>query len=159
MEANLLLERRADLPAVTLGDLVAPNLLLRTVERPWRGNAPGESCIPAGVYRWEHWDSPDNGRCLIIHNEDDTTLPPARRLWRTKADGDRHGARWGIQVHVANVAREVEGCIGPGLDFGTPYGEIGVAESRAALYKLLAVLEDFEGGQFIVTYRGAPQWP
>ena len=71
---------------------------LWTIERPWEGNAPFTSCIPPRIYvvRWT-W-SPKFGRFT----------------WQVMDVPERTGIRW----HRANFARDVQGCIGPGLRVG-----------------------------------------
>lgn len=69
-----------------------------TVERPWAGNAPSVSCIPEGVYEIElgtyHRGSyPAYGLTHVV----------GRSL---------------IKIHIANLASDVQGCIGLGRDEG-----------------------------------------
>lgn len=89
-------------PDFTAGILTAPStveglpdLVLATVERPWLNNAPHISCIPAGLYPMQYaWS--DRWQRIMPFVMD----VPFRDL---------------IEVHVANVAADVEGCIGVGL--------------------------------------------
>lgn len=84
-----------------------------TIERPWVptplsvGGRKGESCVPRGTYRLERHSSeahPDtwaliNSDLDVIHYED-RNRPNARAL---------------VLIHQANYARELRGCIAPGL--------------------------------------------
>jgi len=72
--------------------------------------------IPAGVYRIGFECSPRFGEnCLTVFD-----VP----------------GREGIRVHVANRASELEGCIAPGLYFGTLQDVPAVLSSRVALGRL-----------------------
>jgi len=83
------------LPEGTVGELSLPNgLTLYTIERPWLRNEPFVSCIPCGTYALE-WDT--TGRVKNVP-----------RLRGTEP-------RTQINIHVANWARELHGCIAPGL--------------------------------------------
>jgi|GEM_PF-4476423 len=163
---DLLVDRCANLPDVTFGHLMGPeDLSLVTLERPWKDNQSNISCIPAGEYQWEHWTRPSGDHVIIIHNQDDTTKPPGQRIWKTKADGDKYGARWGILCHVANFPDDVEGCFAIGMRIGSTWNDSknrcdhAVLTSGGAMVTLLRALEDYQGGQFSVRYQGAPQWP
>ena len=69
-----------------------------TVERPWLGNTPSVSCIPDGVYELELGTYHRGGYAAyeLVH-------VVGRSL---------------IKIHRANLAAEVQGCIGVGLDEG-----------------------------------------
>jgi len=68
-------------PWATLGFLGGPGIECRTLEPPWAGNEPYESCIPEGIYRWQRHNSPRHGETLCLQDV----------LGRT-----------GILIHVAN---------------------------------------------------------
>ncbi len=83
------------------------------------------ACIPAGVYTCRRVHSPSHGDCFEV-----TGVPG--RLY--------------IQIHAANWARQLRGCIAPGLtraviDDGNPdtVDDSGVTSSKAALAKLMAL--------------------
>ena len=88
----------------------------RTLELPWRGNARGVSCFPAGVYlfKWRT-DSPKHGQ---VYEE-----------WDDPATLEREDVpeRTNCQIHSANLAgdatqgyvRQLEGCIALGYDVTT----------------------------------------
>ena len=100
-------------------------LKLATIELPWRDNQPGVSCIPAGVYECEKVDSSPAFNYQHIHVKD---VPQ----------------RAGIKIHVGNYARQLQGCIAPGLKHADIDGDglIDVTSSRAALDQLLAAVPD-----------------
>lgn len=120
----LVLERFCRGPNATFGELFTDEERLFTVERPWLGNQPNVSCIPTGVYTVKPWESPKFGRCLIVTGNGVTE----------HADGF---SRWGILLHPANLARELQGCIAPGTALGTLASEWAVLNSRHAMDTLL----------------------
>lgn len=85
--------------------------LYYTIERPWVNNTPFVSCIPTGRYPVTRVDSPSYG--------EDT--------WMV----DEVPNRTHILFHVANVADNVQGCIGMGMDLYTDLS--GVRQSRIAV--------------------------
>jgi len=124
----LRLQRLAMLDQCTLGVLSIGNVpFCFTVERPWLNNAPNISCIPAASYpvKWVVTGTSGNrnGRGLGVENVPDRTL---------------------IRIHVANVADEVQGCIGVGLQRHDFRRGQGVSQSRAALSKLMDIMEGQE---------------
>lgn len=116
------------------------------LELPWRDNAKGKSCIPAGTYvfKWRT-DSPKHGQCFEMVPDDEAP------------------DRLNVQIHTANLAgdedkgfvKQLEGCLAPGLCVvvfaantkpAGPKAQRGVAGSHQALEMLLADLgrEPFE---------------
>ena len=94
-----------------LGTATLFNLAFRTVERPWKNNAKGESCIPAGDYVCKWQLSPSKGWCYQI-----TNVPNRDR----------------ILIHSANFASELQGCVALGTE--RMHGDRkGVANSRLAM--------------------------
>lgn len=100
----------------------------QTLELPWRENAKGVSCVPAGdyVFRWRT-DSPKHGECY-------------------EADPDAEApGRTNIQIHAANLAgdeakgwkAELLGCIALGLKRGSL--DIGGRRQSAVLSSKQAV--------------------
>ena len=90
-----------------------------TIERPWLDNAPWESCIPEGEYALKWKESPKFGWCYEVEGVTNRT---------------------DILLHVANYPKDVQGCIGVGMDL---MGDrIAVARSRDAMN----ALHDLTGG-------------
>tara|TARA_R100001460_G_scaffold25765_1_gene51918 strand:- start:8748 stop:9152 length:405 start_codon:yes stop_codon:yes gene_type:complete len=109
---NILLERFCYHPTATLGVVRVDDELFYSVERPWLDNRVGVSCIPTGVYEMGWRESPRFGETWHIKDVPDRTY---------------------ILIHVANFARDVEGCIGLGLSL---MGDtVAVSESRKAVAK------------------------
>jgi len=94
-----------------------------TIELPWRDNRNGESCIPVGGYRAIRHDSP--------------TFGPT--MWLQDVPG-----RSEILIHVANSPTDLDGCIGPGDDYGwwDDRDELAVWNSRDTLDLVLAEAAD-----------------
>ncbi len=108
----------------TLGLLRVGSALLATIERPWLNNQPFHSCIPSGSYALE-----------VLGDE------------KVRLSGTEP-ARTVINIEVANVASEVEGCIGvgTGFAFSTLMGELAyhrhaVVGSKVAIAMLTAELQ------------------
>lgn len=125
------LHRFAYLPTATLGRLEVENgPTLYTIERPWLNNQSYISCIPTNAVGYElEWDT--TGR---IHN-----VP---RL--------RHTApRTQINIHSANYAHQLHGCIAPGLDWKVDGHDAMVIDSRKAMSLLLEVIgTHWEDGEY-----------
>lgn len=87
-----------------------------TLERPWEDNAPNRSCVPAGVYLCEAYDSPKFG-------------PTYRVL-------DVPG-REGILFHTGNRLRDTLGCILVGEEFALDGERPFLARSRDGFHEFL----------------------
>ncbi|WP_108945612.1 DUF5675 family protein [Shewanella halifaxensis] len=116
-------------PIGTFGELTHKGeTLCVTVERAWLNNAKNKSCIPAGTYTVKKHDSPKFGKCFVLDNPN-VGVTPSGNSQRTHC-----------LIHAANWPNQLEGCIAPGLTFHP--SKWGVANSRDALDKLLALLPD-----------------
>jgi hypothetical protein len=117
----------------TFGILRCPNgRMLSTVELPWRGNARGVSCIPPGTYQVRLGSY--KGRYPDLEVQD---VPE----------------RDAIEIHAANLASELRGCIAVGKGFGYVKGERGVVHSRDALALLLSSMDGEEDTLIIEEFR------
>ena len=91
--------RRSYLPHCTLGELRLPGQrTLFTIEKPWRDNQPNISCIPEGTYVVERYSGTKFKNVFQLKN-----VP----------------GRSAILIHIANWAKEVQGCIGVGMKLST----------------------------------------
>lgn len=87
------------------------------VELPWLNNREDVSCVPAGTYFADLVDSPAHGLVYELRG-----VPQ----------------RTNIQIHVANFAHELRGCLAPGKEISTFRGGVkGVTFSRVTLGKLM----------------------
>lgn len=105
-------------------------LVLHTGELPWRENAVGKSCIPAGEY--------------------DVEMSFSNRFQRDLYEVKGVPGRSKIRIHHGNFCgdkakgkhSDVEGCILVGLGHGMLEGQRAVVQSRSGLAKL----HEFTGG-------------
>ncbi|WP_445354551.1 DUF5675 family protein [Microbulbifer sp. EKSA008] len=114
---NYNLQRFAYGPNATLGRLRVRDCVFYTVERPWLGNRPFESCIPEGVYSCNPYSSP--------------RFPNVWELLEVPS-------RSKILIHIANYAADVQGCIGVGSSLAP--GSWWVTQSRRAMQQLRELL-------------------
>jgi hypothetical protein len=70
-----------------------------TVEPPWKDNKPNISCIPEGEYKLK----------LSQFTREDRSSFPCLEVCNVP------GGRYAIKFHPANWARELKGCIAPGM--------------------------------------------
>ena len=117
------MERWADGPFGVFADLkTSAGLELYTVERGWRNNEPFVSCIPAGTYG--------------IHKGDFRGKYPDLEL-----DVGAVPGRSAIEIHRANLATSLQGCIAPGLRLGLLGDAWAVISSQKALEDLLRAFD------------------
>lgn len=126
------LQRTSDTGKETFGVLFDQrnNRMCFTIERPWLDNQPQLSCIPAGTYLFYRFQSPHNGD-----------------VWRT----DSVPGRTAIEIHSANFASQLEGCIAVGSSIGAIDNVPAVLDSKATLAELHTKLSD----KFSLTITGA----
>lgn len=115
----------------TFGRLRVRDLSFYTGELPWRDNAKGLSCIPAGTYGCAWTYSPKFKRMMyLVH-----PVP----------------GRAGVRIHFANYMGDVrkglrshlEGCIGLGEKVGVMDGQKALLVSKPAVRRF----EDLMGGK------------
>lgn len=127
---NLLLRRVSHTTMGTFGELSMDGQhLAYTVERPWKNNELGVSCIPAGIYYFNPHYSPKFGDVRILTGG---TVGIN--------DGDAHRSH--ILMHAANRAIELQGCIAPGLSFGALRRDWAVMSSADAIKGIMDILGD-----------------
>lgn len=142
---TIILERFAYSPDGTFGRLSLPGgWSCCTVECPWKGNAPFESCIPDGVYHLKR------RRSDVVE----------------KSSGGDYVEGWEvcdvpgrsfIMIHPGNWPSNFEGCIGVGKKYKVMQGSNGVTASRATFAELMGGLD---GGQWQIDIRPfIMEWP
>ena len=104
----LKLLRYGSTPRGTFGELTVGNHVLQTVERPYLGNAPRISAVPAGRYTLEPHHSDKHGDTWALVNH-------ALGVYH---EPDPAAKRFAILIHIANQMHELEGCIGVGKTLG-----------------------------------------
>ncbi|WP_422451987.1 DUF5675 family protein [Endozoicomonas sp. ALC066] len=125
---------RSYLPHCTIGTLDVPGLgTYFTIERPWLGNKPYESCIPEGVY-----------------NCRDFTGRRFKEVWEICDVPERSY----ILIHEGNQAKHVQGCVAVGMRLSER--NYSVVDSVKAINQLREFLpSNFD---LRITVR-APQYP
>jgi len=135
----------------TTGTLKAGALQLATIELPWAANRPSESCVPAGEYRLIPYLSPKHGRTWRLH-------APELGVWGQGVLAPE-GMRTEIELHPANWARQLKGCIAVGLsglpmlDPETHQVEPAVQDSQGAFEKLRELLDGTTEEDLLVVVR------
>ena len=119
----MILTRQPSTPDGTLGELRDDQgcFLCYTIELPWFDNEPDKSCIPAGTYDFARYVSPKHGSVWMAHN-----VP----------------GRSAIEIHPANLADELLGCIGVGSSIGQIDKLPAVLNSQNTFKMLLSTLPD-----------------
>lgn len=90
----------------TTGKLLVDTATFFSIEQPWRDNLKGHSCVPEGDYVLLPYLSPKHGATWCLHN-------PALNIYGTVPVPE--GGRDGCEIHSANWAEQLEGCIALGL--------------------------------------------
>lgn len=137
----MILVRYCYAPEYTLGDLSIQNREkpLPTIEPPWIPGEPGGlsfvSCVPDGDYDLvEHRGGRHGDRVLALRN-------PALGVYYREAEVPEAGGRFLCEIHAANWARQLRGCIGPGLSAGIDQDVHRTYSSRRAVAKILAAFD------------------
>lgn len=89
-----------------------------TLERPWRDNKVGESCIPAGSYQCKRVNSPTFGPTFEVSN-----VP----------------GRTEILFHKGNLSDDTHGCILIGESFNPVVGRPGITASKEGFAEFLSI--------------------
>lgn len=137
-------------PDATIGTLNTDHQSFYTIELPWRENLANLSCVPGGTYELLPYDSPSHGPTWCLHN-------PALNVYGNWPCPE--GGRSSIEIHAANWATQLLGCIALGiedqplLDPGTGEVEPAVENSRDAVAELIAILGALSVGHSIVINR------
>jgi hypothetical protein len=120
---RLTLKRIASRPDGTFGVLLAEDVpFALTLERPWRDNRRGESCIPTGRYLCTRVNSPKFGMTWHVRNVPD---------------------RSEILFHAGNTFTDSHGCILVAERFATwADGTTSIADSRVGMAELMALTRD-----------------
>lgn len=79
-----------------------------SIEQPWRNNLADHSCVPVGVYQLIPYYSPKHGQTWYLLN-------PALNIY---GPNPPIGGRSMSEIHAANLASQLEGCIAPGTAAG-----------------------------------------
>jgi hypothetical protein len=107
-----------------------------TLERPWRNNKRGESCIPLGNYYASRVDSPRFGDTFEVKD----------------VPGRKH-----ILFHKGNIMDDTHGCIIVGESFDYLQHERAVLSSGKGFGEFMALLNDAADFSLVISdhYRGS----
>lgn len=112
--------------------------ICKFVERPWLNNTQSLSCVPEGEYDIYPHQSPRFGYCYILES-------------KNLGVGKDSGLRTHILIHKGNKPSDLQGCLSPGVDFGTVGGEWAVLNSTKAFNDLIQM---FGGESHKLVIRG-----
>jgi len=105
------------------------------LEPPWLDNQRFKSCIPSGAYTLLPHEAPRFGLGIAFFGGSVV-------LDESKKD---YAERFACLIHPANYARQLQGCLAPGLKQGNHEGAPAVWNSRKALAQMQALAEDRPG--------------
>lgn len=134
----------------TTGILTANGVSFFTIEQPWRDNKIGESCVPAGTYRLIPYSSPTHGATYCLSNSELNIYGPGPFPV---------GGRSYCELHSANWARQLEGCIALGMegqpmfDPVTKLVEPAVERSADAIHELFKIINVGVSGHTLTIAR------
>ena len=123
------LERFAFFEECTLGQLLVGGKTLYVLELPWKDNQRSISCVPPGRYD-------------VSMDTTTTSIPKSMggRTWYLTGDTvSRHRGskdRYAVAIHIGNTAKDIRGCLAPGLGWASMGGQMAVTQSRAAMLHL-----------------------
>lgn len=134
---NLVLTRTTYGQNETQGELLVNGVKLFTIEQPWNNNEHGKSCVPDGTYDLvPYFSNKHHTWTWCLHNA-------ALGIWATPdmipVYAEANG-RSVCEIHSANVASELQGCIAPGLGHGILEGQQAVLNSKSAIKVLVDAL-------------------
>jgi hypothetical protein len=144
--------RTHGVPGATIGVLTfdGSTETFCSIELPWDNNQPNKSCVPAGIFELIRFISEEHGLTWKLHN-------PALNIYGEGIVPD--GGRDAVELHSANFARQLLGCIAlglsglPMLDPVTHQVEPAVQDSGAAITRLRALLGSQPGPHALTIVR------
>jgi hypothetical protein len=154
--AELTLTRFSYSGGETEGILTIENLILATIEKPWRNNIPFDSCVPEGEYTLEPFTRPNGDEVYRFYN-------PELDVYQDEDDLAKlsENERYLCLIHSGNFERHVVGCIAPGLERGVLFDakenkqSLAVTNSRNAMSSLKEILGNQEHTLIIEQVEGA----
>ena len=114
-----------------------------SVEQTWRDNEPFISCVPAGRYEVEAYDSPKYGETWSLKN-----------LALDVGVFEGQARRYAILIHPANVASELKGCVAFGRDLGMIGREWAVMNSSGITRTVVSQIRP--GDQVTIIWKAYP---
>jgi len=116
------------------------------IEQPWADNKPYESCIPAGSYMLLPFQSSKYGSTYHFHN-------PHLGVTKFKDTSSSYLGhnRYACLIHSANWARQLQGCLGLGMELVKGKDEYMVTRSRDQVNDFIAKMANEKNIQVIIT--------
>lgn len=146
IDMNLILNRNSHKDKYCDGVMtLSDGTVLFSMECPWRDNQNKVSCVPPGKYDLIPYMSPRHGATWYLKND-------------FLQVGDGNTVRSYCELHSANWARQLEGCIAfgleefPLLDPATNTVSAAVEESVAAIDLLRKELGEMSTGHTLTIY-------
>ena len=130
----------------TLTDM-AGSFTFYTVELPWADNHADQSCVPEGLYELVPYESPKHGPTWCLHN-------PSLGIYSGTPQGVVNFRAY-CEIHAANWAEQLLGCIALGLEGQPTFDPItgrvepAVEESRDAVARFLEILGPMSTGHML----------
>lgn len=128
----------------TPGILTLPGFTCRTIELPWKDNQAQLSCIPAGTYMLEPWNSAKFGKVYHVLDVPD------------RAAVLLHAGNWAGSSPDGYLTNS-HGCILLGGGFGILKGQLAIVKSKPTVNALrrligaqnwqLTIVDGYEGVQ------------
>lgn len=137
------MERFAYTPQGTFGEIIVSPFRCFSIEEVWKNNQPRISCIPTGIYPIRlgtHYGKPGD--------QDDYEVYEVSQV-----PGREH-----IEIHIANSIKDIEGCIGPGLELGFVHGLWAVTRSREAFEAFMGIMEGMPEGLLEIVDVARRDW-
>lgn len=151
---NFILTRDPGTDIATTGVAVINDIAYYTLEPPWRNNQSGHSCVPLGTYDLIPYVSPRHGPTYCLFNAE-LKIVGIRPLTPHQIAA---GYRSLCELHAANWAEQLEGCIAfgfdhqPMLDPLTGIVEVAIESSVRAVTALLTVLHAERGNTLTICH-------
>ena len=122
---------RQYLEKCTIGRITHDNsFICYSLERPWLNNEKNISCVPAGVYDLQRYDSARFKDCFSL------------TCFNLGVGLTENFQRTYILIHAANRVSDLHGCIAPGLGISGYLDEWVTVDSRKALDKLRTLIHN-----------------
>ena len=134
-----------------IGTLTVGSDSFYSIEQPWRDNLHGHSCVPEGTYSLIPYESLKHGQTWQLHN-------PSLNIYGTgpvPATG-----RSMCEIHSANWAEQLEGCIALGTTDEPMWNPIAgtvtkaVQNSREAITQFIDILGSLSSGHTLTITHG-----
>jgi alpha-glucuronidase len=140
----------------------------KILERPWRDNKKGDSCIPANGYFFTNKGGVEQISNMQVSGGARALAPQSyllkweyspkfkEHLWELYQVPDRQECKF----HTANYVYQLEGCLAPGqgiVDINAD-GVADVTSSRDTLDAFNRILDPSKEHRLIISHQDYPKW-